>query len=156
MKPTNFRILALVGALLLGAGLLLAQGMRGHGGPDAMFEGMLGHYADALDLSSAQQDQIKAIWEKEKPTLKPLMQQMRQNHAATEALVESAPFDEAKTTALATQHAQTAVALEVEHARMKSEMLQVLTPDQKAKYQQLEAKHQQRWSHAAPSAPPAD
>jgi len=156
MKPTNFRILALVGALLLGAGLLLAQGMRGHGGPDAMFEGMLGHYADALDLSSAQQDQIKAIWEKEKPTLKPLMQQMRQNHAATEALVESGPFDEAKTTALATQHAQTAVALEVEHARMKSEMLQVLTPDQKAKYQQLEAKHQQRWSHAAPSAPPAD
>jgi len=156
MKPTNFRILALVGALLLGAGILLAQGMHGHGGPNAMFNGMLSHYADALDLTSAQQDQIKAIWEKEKPTLKPLMQQMRQNHAATEALVENGPFDEAKTQALAAQHAQTAIALEVEHARMKSEMLQVLSPDQKAKYQQLEAKHQQRWSHGAPSAPPAD
>jgi periplasmic protein CpxP/Spy len=156
MKLTNFRILALVGALLVGAGILLAQGMHRHGGPDAMFNNMLSHYADALDLTSAQQDQIKAIWEKEKPTLKPLMQQMRQNRAATDALVESAPFDEAKTTALATQHAQTAIALEVEHARMKAEMLQVLTPDQKTKYQQLEAKHQQRWSHGAPSAPPAD
>jgi periplasmic protein CpxP/Spy len=156
MKPTNFRILALVAALLLGAGILLAQGMHGHGGPDAMFNGMLSHYAEALDLSSAQQDQIKAIWEKEKPTLKPLMQQMRQNRAATEALVENAPFDEAKTQALATQHAQTSVALEVEHARMKSEMLAVLTPDQKTKYQQLEAQHQARWSHGASSAPPAD
>jgi periplasmic protein CpxP/Spy len=156
MKLTNFRILALVAALLLGAGILLAQGMHGRGGPDAMFNGMLSHYADALDLSSAQQDQIKAIWEKEKPTLKPLMQQMRQNRAATEALVENAPFDEAKTQALASQHAQTSVALEVEHARMKSEMLAVLTPDQKTKYQQLEAQHQARWSHSASSAPPAD
>jgi len=156
MKPTNFRILALVGALLLGAGMLLAQGMHGRGGPDAMFNGMLSHYADALDLTSAQQDQIKAIWEKEKPALKPLMQQMRQNRAATEALVESGPFDEAKTQALATQHAQTAVALEVEHARMKSEMLQVLTPDQKAKYQQLEANHQARWQKNAPTASSSD
>jgi periplasmic protein CpxP/Spy len=156
MKSTNFRILAVVAALLVGAGILLAQGMHGHRGPDAMFDKMLSHYADALELTSAQQDQIKAIWEKEKTTLKPLMQQSRQNRAATEALVENAPFDEAKTTALATQHAQTTIALEVEHARMKSEMLQVLTPDQKTKFQQLEAQHQARWSHGAPSAPPAD
>jgi len=156
MKSTQFRILALVAALLVGAGILLAQGMHGHGGPDAVFNGMLGHYADALELTSAQQDQIKAIWEKEKPALKPLLQQMRQNRAATDALVENGPFDEAKIQALATQHAQTTVALEVEHARMKSEMLQVLTPDQKTKYQQLESQHQQHWSHGAPSAPPAD
>ena len=157
MKSTHFRILALVAALLVGAGILLAQGMRGHaGGPDAMFNGMLNHYAEALDLSSTQQEQIKAIWEKEKTTLKPLMQQMRQNHTATEALVESGPFDEAKTQALATQHAQTSIALEVEHERMRSEMLQVLTPDQKTKFQQLEAQHQARWSNRASSAPPAD
>jgi len=84
------------------------------------------------------------------------MQQMRQNRAATDALIENGPFDEAKTQALATQHAQTAIALEVLHARMKSEMLEVLTPDQKAKYQQLEAKHQTRWSRGAAAAPPAD
>jgi protein CpxP len=156
MKSTHFRILAVVAALLVGAGILLAQGMHQHGGPDAMFNGMLGHYAEALDLTSAQQDQIKAIWEKEKPTLKPLMQQMRQNRAATEALVENAPFDEAKTQALAAQHAQTAIALEVEHARMKSEMLQVLTPDQKAKYQQLEAKHQSRMNRDMPAPPTSD
>jgi periplasmic protein CpxP/Spy len=156
MKSIRFRILSVAAALLAGAAILFAQGMHGHGGPDAGFGNMLGHYADALDLTSAQQDQIKAIWEKEKPTLRPLMQQMRQNRAATEALVENGPFDEAKTQALATQHAQTTITLEVEHARMKSEMLQVLTADQKAKYQQLEAKHQSRMQKSMPAAPTSD
>ena len=54
-------------------------------------------------------------------------------------------------TALATQNAQTMIQLQVEHARMRSEMLQVLTPDQKTKFQQLEAKHAQRWQKHASS-----
>ena len=154
MKSIYFRVLSISAALMLGAALLFAQGGgHGYGGPDGMFGHMLGFYTDALDLTSAQQDQIKAIWQKEEPTLKPLMRQMRQNRAATEALIENGPFDEAKTQALATQHAQTAIALEVEHARMKSEMLQVLTPDQKTKLQEIEAKHQ---AHHAPPAPPQD
>jgi Spy/CpxP family protein refolding chaperone len=151
MKSIQLRILGIGAAVLFGVAVLFAQGMRGHGGPDGMFGHMLNYYADALDLTSAQQDQIKAIWQKEKPALKPLMQQMRQNRTAMDALTESGAFDEAKTRALATQNAQTMVELEVEHARMKSEMLAVLTADQKAKYQQLEAKHQARMQqHMAP------
>jgi len=156
MKSIHLRVLSIGAALMLGAALLFAQGGgRGHGRPDGMFGHMLGYYADALDLTSAQQDQIKAIWQKEKPTLQPLMKQMRQNRAATEALIENAPFDEAKTQALATQHAQTTIALEVEHARMKSEMLQVLTADQKTKLQEIEAKHQARTQKQA-SPPPSE
>ena len=156
MKPIRLRVLSIGAALVLGAAVLCAQGPHGHGGPDGMFGHMLGFYAEALDLTSAQQDQIKAIWQKEKPTLQPLMQQMRQNRAATEALVESGPFDEAKTQALATQHAQTAIALEVEHAHIKSEMLQVLTADQKTKLQQIEAKHQARMANHTSNPPPQD
>ena len=144
MKSIYFRIVAIGAALLLGMAVLFAQGMHRHGDMDGMFGHMLNYYADALDLTSAQQDQIKAIWQKEKPTIKPLMQQMHQNRAATNALVENGTFDEAKAQALATHHAQTTIALEVEHARMKSQMLQVLTADQKTKYQQLEAKHEDR------------
>jgi periplasmic protein CpxP/Spy len=156
MKSFHFRILSIGGAVLLGVAALFAQGMHGHSGFDGGFGHMLGYYADVLDLSSAQQDQIKAIWQKEKPTLQPLMQQMHQNRSAMNALVENAPFDEAKTTALATQNAQTMIQLEVEHARIKSEMLQVLTPDQKTKFQQLEAKHAGRMQKNAPAAPPTD
>ena len=156
MKSVRFRILSIGAAVLLGVAALFAQGMYGHHGHMSDFGSMLGFYADALDLSSAQQDQIKAIWQKEKPAIHPLMQQMHQNRAAMNALVESGPFDEAKVTALATQNAQTMIQLQVAHARIKSEMLQVLTADQKSKYQQLEAKHEARMKNHMPPPPPND
>lgn len=155
MKSARFVALAVAAILCLGATVVLAQHMHG-GGPDGQFDHMLGFYADKLDLSSAQQDQIKAIWTKEKATLQPLMQQMRQNHQAMEALQASGPFDEAKTRALATQNAQTMIELEVQHARIKSEMLQVLTADQKAQYQQLQAEHEARMKDHMPPPPPED
>jgi Spy/CpxP family protein refolding chaperone len=83
------------------------------------------------------------------------MQQMRQNHSAMSALEASGSFDEAKTRALATQNAQTMIELQVQHARIKSEMMQVLTPDQKAKLAQIEADREAHMSKHAPP-PPAD
>jgi Spy/CpxP family protein refolding chaperone len=84
---------------------------------------------------------------------------MRQNHQAMKALEASGPFDEAKTRALATQNAQTMIELQVAHARMKSEIMQILTADQKAKLAQIEAQKDARMqehmkSHMPP--PPAD
>src|ERR1700744_4081892 len=102
MKSARLLALAVVAAFLLGTTAVVAQHMH-EGGPDGQFAHMLGFYADKLDLSSAQQDQMKAIWAKEKPALQPLMQQMRQNREAMKTLEASGPFDEAKTRALATQ-----------------------------------------------------
>jgi periplasmic protein CpxP/Spy len=151
MKSTRIRILTIGAAVLLAVAAAIAQGMHGHGGPG----GDLRHMFNRLDLTSDQQSQVKAIWEKEKPTLQPLMKQMHQNHADMRALEASGPFDEAKTRALATQNAQTMIELQVQHARIKSEMMQVLTADQKAKLAQFEAKKEARMSkHMAP--PPAD
>ena len=135
------------GALVLGvtiAGVALAQGMH-HGMGRSDFGRMLNYYADALDLSSAQQDQIKQIWAKEKPTMEPLMQQMHQFHGQMSQLTDNGTFDEAKVRALATQQSQTFVEMAVQHARVKSEMMQVLTPEQRTKFAELQAKHAQRW-----------
>jgi protein CpxP len=140
MKSIRIRILTIGAAVILAVAAAIAQGMHGHGGPDGHFNHMLEFFTDYLDLSSAQQAQVKAIWEKEKPTLKPLTQQMRQNHADMLALENSGPFDEAKTRALATANAQTMIELQVQHARIKSEMMQVLTPDQKTKFVNFQAK----------------
>lgn len=151
MKSNRFRIIAISAAVLLIAAGAIAQGMHGHFGPESDFHHMLAFFTDYLDLTSAQQDQAKAIWEKEKPTLEPLMKQMHQNHADMRALEEAGPFDEAKTRALATQHSQTMIDLEVEHARIKSEMMQILTADQKTKLAAFEAKHAARMAkHEAP------
>lgn len=156
MKSTRILALIVASAFLLGATAVVAQHMHDMGGPDGHFEHMLGFYADKLDLSSAQQDQIKAIWTKEKPSLQPLMQQMKQNHEAMKTLEAAGAFDEAKTRAVATQGAQTMIELDVQHARIKSEMLQLLTADQKTKYQQLEAEHEGHMHNHMPPSPPED
>ena len=154
MKSTRIRILS-IGAAVILAAAALAQGMHGRGGPDGNFGHRLRFFTHYLDLTSAQQDQVKAIWAKEKPTLRPLMQQMRQNRSDMRALEASGPFDEARTRALATQNAQTMIELQVQRARIKAEMVQVLTADQKAKFAQFEAKREARMQrHMAP--PPAD
>jgi periplasmic protein CpxP/Spy len=147
MKSTGNRIFIIGAAVMLAMAAAIAQGPHGFGGPGGEFHHML----KQLDLTSDQHAQVKAIFQKEKPTLQPLMQQMRQSHEAMKALEATGPFDEAKVTALATQNSQTMIQLEVEHERVKSEIMAILTPDQKAKLAQLEANHQTHMSrHAAP------
>ena len=112
-----------------------------------MFGGpMLGFFADYLDLSSAQQAQIKQIMAKEKPTIQPLWQQERQSHEAMKQLIMSGNFDEAKAQTIAQQAAQVQTQLMVEHARTASQAYQVLTADQKTKLAQFMAKRQQRFA----------
>jgi periplasmic protein CpxP/Spy len=159
MKSTRTRIFTIGAAVVLAVAAAIAQGMHGHRGPDGHFNHMLEFFTDYLDLTAAQQAQVKAIWEKEKPTLEPLKQQMRQNHAAMAALENSGTFDEAKTRAQATANAQTMIELQVQHARIKAEMVQVLTPDQKTKFANFQAKKQARMQehmHGHMGASPED
>ena len=151
MKSTRIRILTIGAAVLIAVAAAIAQGMHGHGGPG----GDLRHLFNRLDLTTDQQSQVKAIWTKEKPNLEPLMKQMHQNHADMRALQASGPFDEAKARALATQQAQTMIEVQVQHARIKSEMMQILTADQKAKLAQIEANLGARM-HKHMSPPPEE
>jgi len=115
--------------------------MRG----DGMFGGaMLGYYVHKLDLTDAQQAQVKAIVAKEKPALQPLMLQMAQGHSQLRDLVMSGGFDEAKVRELASQQTPVLTELAVQYARIGSEMMQVLTPEQKTKLTALISQHEQR------------
>ena len=155
MKSTRTRILVIGAAVMLIVAAAIAQGRHGFGGHGGDFHRML----KQLDLTADQHSQVKAIFEKQKPTLQPLMQQMHQNRQAMKALEASGPFNEAKTRALATQNAQVRIELEVQHARMKSEIMQILTPDQKAKLAQIEANKEARMQEHMKnhmSHPPAD
>ena len=67
MKSTRIRILTIGAAVLLAVAAAIAQGMHGHGGPAANSTTCSASITDYLDLTSAQQAQVKAIWEKEKP-----------------------------------------------------------------------------------------
>jgi periplasmic protein CpxP/Spy len=137
----NTMIVAALAIALL-AGTAIAQGPHGHG--DDMFGHMLGMMTDVLDLTDAQQAQIKQIYDNAKPTMKPLWQQEHQSHKAMMDLITSGNFDSAKAQAIANQESQIHAQMEVQHAQLASQAYQVLTPEQKTKLAEVMAKHHQR------------
>ena len=105
--------------------------------------GWMRHMAKQLNLTDAQQTQIKGIMATEKTKMKPLMQQMRQNQQAQDANINGS-FDENQARAFAGKQAQIMTDLIVEKQRMRSEVYAVLTPEQRQKAQQLMLERQQR------------
>jgi periplasmic protein CpxP/Spy len=163
MKSIRFRVLIAAVAILLGTALANSQTadaapapppppMHGHGhwGGDGR---MMGFFADYLNLSDAQQTQMKSIMQKEHAAIKPLMQQMRETSQQMRQFEEGA-FDEAKVRALAAQESQTHIELAVAHTRLHSELFQVLTPDQQTKMKEVEARHEARMQKHMQQAPP--
>ena len=158
MNSIRSKVLTSLLAATLTAGAAFAQG-----GAKAQFRGgdvgqhILNFYTDYLDLTDAQQAQMKSILTQEKPIIAPMVQQLAQTHQQLRQLEESGTFDEAKVRSVAAQQTQTMVDLIVEKARAKSQMMQVLTADQKAKLQKLESRREQRMmQHLEGSAPESE
>ena len=148
MKSRRIKIIVAVLALaVLGAVAVSQTIKRAHWRHGGMFgDHMIAFFAHRLDLSDAQQAQMKDILAKEKPGLKPLFQELAQAHHQMRTLEESGNFDEAQVRALAAQQSQTITELIVQKARIESEMLQVLDPDQKAKFKAFMDQREQRFT----------
>src|SRR5271156_888757 len=142
MKFTRSKMSFVALAIVLVAGLAIAEPHGGPRGGGDFFGGMMFDY---LDLSDAQRAQIKQIMEKEKPTFEPLFKQEMESHKQMMQLIQTGTFDEAKAQAIATQGAQIHAQLEVQHARVASEAYQVLTAEQKTKLAQFITKREQRF-----------
>lgn len=168
MKSIQFRLLVAALAVLLGTTIAHSQtadtsappppmpGIDAHGHGFGMAEHMMGFFADYLNLSDAQQAQMKGIMQKEHANLKPLIEEMRQTRQQLHQY-EEGTFDEASVRKLATQKAQTQIELTVAETRIHSELFQVLTADQQAKMKEFEARRAARMEkhmHDAPPAPP--
>ncbi|MGB9360860.1 MAG: Spy/CpxP family protein refolding chaperone, partial [Candidatus Sulfotelmatobacter sp.] len=125
--------------------------------------GMDGHimqfYAKLLNVTDDQKTQMKAVMQKERATLKPLMQQVRQLDQQLKQY-EEGTYDAAKVQAAVAQQAQTLVQLKVEETRIHNELYQLLTPDQQSKLKEFEANRearmQQRMQNNAPPAQDQD
>jgi len=123
---------------------LAASAATLHGGRFGRNGGMLKRMTRELNLTDAQQTQIKSIMTAEKAKIQPLRQQLRQNEQAENANINGT-FDQAQATAFAGKQSQIMGDLIVEKERAKSQIYAVLTPDQRQKAQQLMQEHQQRW-----------
>ena len=106
--------------------------------------GHVGFLYRYLDLTDAQQAQIKQIIATRSRRWNLCSQQEMQSHEQMMQLIQSGTFDQAKAQSIATQGAQVHAQLEVLHAQIASQAYQVLTADQKTKLTQFMAKRQQR------------
>jgi Spy/CpxP family protein refolding chaperone len=143
-RGTKILVIALA-VVLVGAGAVAVSQTVKRAHYRGGFGHMMGFFTDYLDLTDAQQAQVKDIMAKEKPIIRPLMQQLSQSHQQLRQLEESATFDEGKVRALAAQNTQLMTDLIVQKARIKNELFQVLTPEQKAKMAKLEDRHARRF-----------
>lgn len=166
MKSLRFRLLIAFVAVLMGSVVAKSQTADDtapappmHGHHMGMGMGMEGHMpflAAKLNLTDDQKAQMKAIMEKEHPTMKPLHQQEHQIDQQLRQYVEG-NFDQAKVAALAAQKAQIQAQLTVEETRIHNELYQLLTADQKTQLKQMESNHEARMQqhmNQQPTAPP--
>jgi Spy/CpxP family protein refolding chaperone len=112
-------------------------GSKGHRG---MKGGFSGRFAEKLNLTDAQKEQMRQISARYRESAKALRQSGRAGRGDN-AGAFNGTFDEAAVRAAAQARANARVEMEVARARMMSEMYAVLTPEQKA---QLAAERQQR------------
>ncbi len=110
-------------------------GKRGHG---------MGRMFRQLDLTDAQKEQMKAIRQASRENTKSLRDQMRQNRQQLDQLTESGTFDQAAVTAIAQQQGQLHAQMIVEKQRVKTQMYNVLTAEQKTKLAELKAQFKQK------------
>ena len=118
---------------------------RGPGGP-----GEFGPLA-GLNLTDAQKEQIKKIHESFDEGTRALRDQMRALHENDTADPLSGNFDEAAFRSAAEARAKVQVEMEVQHAKMMSQVVNILTAEQRA---QLAERHEQMRRMGPPPPPP--
>jgi periplasmic protein CpxP/Spy len=146
VKSMNSKLTTITAVLTLFAGMAFAQGGASapmhhrHGG----FMGGMELPLHQLNLTDDQKAQIKQLFQAERPAMKPLMQQEHAARTQMVQLITSGAFDQSKAAAIAAQESQTHMQMEIEHAKIASQIYQLLSSDQKAKVADIIAQHQQR------------
>jgi protein CpxP len=142
---TGIRMFAIVAAVAatLGLAAITASAHMGNEGqpPD-------GHHfkkmTKALNLTSQQQDAIKAIFEKNRPQVKAQVQEMKSERQTLHSLIQADAIDEAAIRAQSAKVAAIQADLAVQRARSGQEIRALLTPEQVQKFKALQAKRESR------------
>ncbi len=147
-------LLLVVGAAAVGQSLA-ANGRHWHRGD--FLNRRIAHLTRALDLTDAQQQQVKSLVDAQRPALKGLMQQMASQRAQMLAATQNGQFDAARVQAIANQQGQTLANLIVARQELQSKIYALLTPDQQAKFNQMQQRrlqHMQKWLGSSAQSQP--
>jgi protein CpxP len=150
VKSVRSMLVVAAAGLALAVGLAFAQteggapmhhgmGMHAH----RMGGGEFGMFLHQLNLSDDQKAQVKQIFQNEKQNMRPLVEQEAQAHLQMIKLITGGNFTPSAAAQVASQEAQTHIQLEVEHAKIGSQIYSLLNSDQKAKVADMISKHEQ-------------
>lgn len=148
MKKITVAIIA-IAVLALGAIFVSAQKAKGDGHGKRGF-GKGGHHRGGgmmlrgLDLTDDQKNQVKGIMEASKAKVQPLRESMKATRQKLRDLSASGKFDEGQVQALATEQGNISAQLTVERERSKSQIFQILTPEQREKAAQMKQQMKER------------
>lgn len=100
---------------------------------------------EQLQVSSDQRSQIQSIFTDGRETIRPLIQQLREKHAALQEAARDQPFDETLVRSQAQEIADVQARLIVARAQLKNQVLAVLTDEQQARLSELRAQRPQQF-----------
>lgn len=152
-------VIASVAVLVVAATVFaLAQGhpggqgekMRGPGGPEQMIE----HFSRELNLTDAQKEQAKALFEAQRATGEERHKQLEAIHKQIDAATANGQFDEATIRPLASQQAQLMTEEMIDHMRLHSKLFALLTTEQRAKAGEMLKRHGGPGGHGRRHGPP--
>ena len=148
-------VLAAVPAALLLTGMSLAQpdrprgpreGHGPHGGGEPMFERMI----ERLDLTPAQRDTIRDLFEKHRDAAGPQHEEMQAARRALGERIQAETFDEAAIRTAAAKVAKIEADLAVQRGLVVSQVRQVLTPEQRAEARRMHEERREQREEFAP------
>ena len=147
------KVLSVFAAGVLATGMLFAAA-QGPGGHHRMNGGKrLDFMATALNLTDAQKETAKGIFADAKTSAQPIAAQLKQGREAMAAAIKAGK-SETELTQLATQQGALTGQLAAICAKAFSSFYAQLTPDQKAKADQLHQNMKSRWQNRG-AQPPA-
>jgi protein CpxP len=121
----------------------MGPGGPGRGGPGGPM-GMLPMLGPQLGLSDAQKDQIKTIADSHKDEWKALADRERAAHQALDAAINADTVDEALIRQKVSEASMVDADMAVARAHARSEVLQILTADQKTQLKTMQGPRQGR------------
>ena len=119
------------------------RGMQGPGGARGPM-GFVGAGLRELNLTDAQREKVRTILNNQRTAVRDVMDNLMDARRALHDAVASEKFDEAAVRAKAAAIGKIEGDLAVMHAKVRTEVLSVLTPEQQKKAQDLKTQREQR------------
>ena len=118
---------------------------RGMGGMG--FGDHIGFLTSQLGLNDQQKQSVQTIFAAEKPKMQPLLEDLGNAHKQVQEAIDNGTLDQNQALNIIEQHKTQLAQLLAEHARVHSEIMKVLTPDQQAKFKSLQSEHHMHMHH---------